>query len=470
MISWRVAIVLCFISTVMFAQVVNEGSLTTNVINEIQSAGTLDSAEKVILNALTNNKLTDIILNRDFYIRHNDFFSHKIETKGVTDQERSGRCWLFAGLNVLRPKVIEEYKLADFEFSQSYLFFWDKMEKANTFLEHIIAMSDRGLYDRELEKILKRPIGDGGYWSYVVNLIDKYGVVPKDAMPETYQTRNSWSMTGMLALQLRKNAVELRRLASQGENMTELRNRKIEMLETIYKMLVLNMGIPPTEFIWRYENSTGEISDAKTYTPLEFYRRVVDVDITDYVTLMNYPGKEYNKLYRFDKAGNIWEKPDPTYANLDIKTMKKLTLKSVLDNEPVWFACDIAQDRDPERGILSTEIFDYRGLYGLDFEMSKEDRIVHLESSGNHAMVIVGVDIVNGKPEKWWVEDSHGMERTYKGHYTMYDDWFDEYIYVVVIKKEYLPAEIKNIFKQTPISLPLWDPMVLILQNSFGHD
>jgi len=451
---------------VMFAQVIGQGSLTQDIIDEIRNSGKLDSTEQVIMNALTNSRLSDLIINRDFLTKHTDYFSHTIETKGITDQERSGRCWLFAGLNVLRPKVIKKFKLADFEFSQSYLFLWDKMEKANTFLEHIIAMADRDLYDRELEIILKRPVSDGGYWSYVVNLINKYGVVPKDVMPEAYHTRNSWVMTSLLALQLRKNAIELRKMAANSGSISELRKRKVDMLKVIYKMLILNMGKPPAKFAWRYKNSKGEISESKTYTPVEFYHDVVSVDIKEYVALMNYPGREYNRLYRLENARNIWERDDPQYANLSIEKMKELTLASVLDNEPVWFACDIGQDKDSEHGILSTKILDYRGLYGLDFEINKEDRISYWESSGNHAMVFAGVDFQNGRPVKWLVEDSHGKDRGHNGHWTMYDDWFNEFLYVVVINKKYLTTEIKDIFEQKPIPLPLWDPMVLILLNN----
>jgi bleomycin hydrolase len=451
--------------SVMSAQVIGQGSLTLDIIDEIRNSGELDSAEQVIMNALTNRPLSDLIINRDFLTKHTDYFSHTIETKGVTDQERSGRCWLFAGLNVLRPKVIKKLKLSDFEFSQSYLFFWDKMEKANTFLEHIIGMADRDIYDRELEIILKRPVSDGGYWSYVVNLIDKYGVVPKDVMPEAYHTRNSWVMTSLLALQLRKNAVELKEKAANGLNIPELRKRKVDMLKVIYKMLILNMGNPPAEFAWRYKSSKGEISKSKTYTPVEFYHDVVDVDIKEYVALMNYPGKEYNRLYRLENARNIWERDDPLYANLSIEKMKELTLASVLDDEPVWFACDIMQDKDSEHGILSMEILDYRGLYSMDFDMSKEERIRYWESSGNHAMVFVGVDLQNGRPDKWLAEDSHGKDGGHNGHWTVYDDWFNDFLYVVVISKKYLPAEIKDIFEQKPIPLPPWDPMVLILRN-----
>lgn len=437
--------------------------LTREKIEEIRSSVKLSKDDQVIMNALTNNKLTDLVLNHKFLSKHNDLFNHKIETRGITDQKRSGRCWLFAGLNVLRPKVIKQYNLKDFEFSQSYLFFWDKLEKANTFLEYIIATLDRDLYDRELQIFLKRPITDGGYWSYVVNLIEKYGVVPKSVMPETYQSRNSWSMGSILAMLLRQFAVELRTRAAKGAAQVELRKRKDEMLKTIYRILVLNLGEPPTQFVWRYETKKGEPGKAKTYTPLQFYREVVATKITDYVALMNYPGKPYNRLYRLDKARNMFEGNDPTYANLESNELAEFALKSVLNNEPVWFACDIMVDKDSKHGVLSTQVLDYPSLLNIDLKMNKEERIKYWESSGNHAMVLVGVDTIDKRPVKWLVEDSHGADSGHNGHWTMYDDWFNEYVYTVIINKKYLPDEIKQLFTQKPEILPPWDPMFMTL-------
>jgi bleomycin hydrolase len=443
-----------------------ETGLTDGVVKEIRSSTYLSPSDRTVMNALTNNELPKVALNRKFISEHNNLFNHKIETKGITNQKKSGRCWLFAGLNMLRPRVIKKYKLKDFEFSQDYLFFWDKMEKSNFFLESVIETANRDLLDREVELLLKRPIGDGGLWSYVVNLIEKYGLVPKEVMPETYNSSHSRIMNSLISRKLRDDATVLREMVENGATDIELRSKKIEMLKDIYKMLVLNLGEPPSHFIWRYKDKDGKISEPKRYTPKEFYKKVVDVDLRDYVALMNYPGKGYDKLFQFDSARNIYDQTDPTYANLNINTMKELTLKSILDDEPVWFACDIIKDGDFEKGILSPEIIDYRSIYRVDMEMSKEERILYRESYGNHAMVFTGVDIKDSKPVKWLVEDSHGSKRGHEGHWTMYDDWFDEYLYIVIINKKYLPGEVKDIFRQKPIHLPPWDPMIAILNNT----
>ncbi len=452
-------------SLFLFGQTGGTGSLTKDIIENIQNQVRLKPEDYAIMNAITNNKLTELSLNHRFLSRHNNLFTHRIKTKGITDQKRSGRCWLFAGLNVLRPKVIEKYKLKNFEFSQTYLFFWDKLEKANRFLEFIIESRDRDLLDRELSIFLDRPVFDGGYWSYVVNLIDKYGVVPKSAMPETYNSKNSWVMNRMISRKLREDAVILRKLADDGAGPDRLRQEKIEMLKTIYRILVLNLGEPPKEFTWRYEDKDGNVSKPETYTPREFYEKVVGVDIRDYVALFNYPGKEFNRLYQCDNVRNIFEYPDPVYANLDIRALEDYTLKSVLDDEPVWFACDIIQDRDSEHGILSTRVFDYQSLYGVEMKIDKQNRIFFRESSGNHAMVFTGVDVKDAKPVKWWVEDSHGKDSGDNGHWVMYNDWFDEYVYAVIINKKYLPKKVQKIFQQKPVHLPPWDPMATLLRG-----
>ncbi len=462
----RIFSVICIIVPLFsFARDIPGSALTTDIIKDIQSGMKPGPEDYAIMNAIVNNKLTDLCLNHRFLARHNNLFTHKIKTRGITDQKRSGRCWLFAGLNVLRPRVIKKYNLKNFEFSQTYLFFWDKLEKANRFLEFIIDSRDRNLLDRELSLFLDRPVFDGGYWSYVVNLIDKYGVVPRSAMPETYNSNNSWVMNRIISQKLREDAVILRKLAKDGAGTDILRQKKVGMLKTIYRILILNLGEPPSRFIWRYEDKDGNISPPESYTPKKFYQDVVGIDIKDYVAIFNYPGKEFNRLYQCDNVRNIVECADPVYANLDIKIMEELTMKSVLDDEPVWFACDIIKDRDSKNGILSPRIFDYQSLYKITIVLNKEERILFHESGGNHAMVFMGVDIKKDKPVKWWVEDSHGKKKGDNGHWVMYNDWFDEYVYAVIINKRYLPKRIRDIFKEKPTHLPPWDPMATLLRG-----
>jgi len=438
--------------------------ITPAFVDFLRMTVKLTPTDTAFMNAVSNNQLSNLVLNREFLKKHNDYFSNKIETKGITDQKSSGRCWLFAGLNVLRPRIIKKFKLSDFEFSQSYLFFWDKMEKANFFLEYVIQNLDRDPIDREFSEIIDGVVSDGGYWQYVVELVTKYGVVSKDAMPETYNSSNSWPMTASLREELRTAAVGMRKMARAGADARTLRDHKLQVLKNIYKILVLNLSEPPREFVWRYEDKDGKVSEGRTYTPQSFYKEAVGVNLREYVSLMDYPGKEYNKLYQLDNIRNVYDAADPVSANLPMSEIKKMVQRSILDNEPVWFASDIGKEAYGDKGILSSRIYDYRKIYPMDVVIDKAERIQYLQSASNHAMVITAVDLQDGQPVKWLVENSHGKESGHDGFYTMYDDWFDDYSYEAIVNVKYLTPEIKAIFQQAPIHLPLWDPMTKLLK------
>ncbi len=436
-----------------------EGGLAPDIIQQVRQSFEIDASTRALMNALTNNDIKKLAVNREKYVAHDNLFNHKIKTKGITNQKSSGRCWLFAALNVMRPKVIEKYNLKEFEFSQSYLFFWDKFEKANLFLELIIETRDRDPLDRELEMMLKSPFPDGGLWIYTVELTEKYGAVPKSVMPESHQTSNTGMMDRLISRKLRQDASILREMSQKGAAISELRARKVEMLKDIYKMLALNMGVPPTEFKWRYETKDSVVSQIKTYTPQSFFKEVVDLDLGDYVPIYNHPVRPYSKLYQMRLNRNIYDRPDNVFVNLDTQRMRELALKQLLDDEPVYFACDVGKEDNYEHGIMSPKIYDYDSFYGSDFSMSKADKFRYHESRSTHAMVFVGVDTLDGKPQKWLVENSWGDERGDKGYWTMYDEWFDEYVYKVIIRKKYLPKDVLDILKTEPIVLPPWDPM-----------
>lgn len=466
-IHWcRIVVVLLCGSLMLGAGAGADGALTSDIIERIQAGYVSNERDRIIVNALTKNKITDIVLNRDFLLQHNDLFSHTIDTKGITDQKSSGRCWLFAALNVLRPAMIATYKLKDFEFSQNYLFFWDKMEKANVFLERIIQTTDKDLTDREMHLLLRSPIGDGGYWAYVVSLVNKYGVIPKEAMPETYNSEHSWNMNDLMARRLRMDAYELRSALENGVPVAEVRDMKVGMLQDVYRMLAFNLGTPPEDFTWRYERIDGTVSESWRHTPNSFYIDVVKVDLNTYLPLMHYPGKEYDRLYQFDDQRNIWEAPDPLFINADIADIKMWAKNSVLNDKPAYFYCDIIPDKYSKAGILSIRVLDYRMLYDIALDMPKAERILYRESTSNHAMVFIGVDIEGGYPMKWLVEDSHGPEDGHNGYWTLYDDWFDAYVYGAVIHEDHLPAAIRRLMQEKPIHLPYWDPMAQLLKDT----
>jgi bleomycin hydrolase len=458
-VTFSFLMLLVFTPVLSFPQTSPEGSLNSEVLSQIQRSFKMDDHNKTILNALTNSEIKNLASNREIVVEQNDLFNHRIKTKGITNQKSSGRCWLFAGLNIMRPLVINKLKLNDFEFSQNYLFFWDKMEKANTFLENVISTRDRDLLDREVVLILSDPFSDGGYWSYVVDLINKYGAIPKTVMPETQNSSNTGMMDNLIARKLRQDASVLREMSKKGDKMDELRERKVEMLKEVYHMLVLNLGMPPAEFQWRYEDRDTVVSQLKTYTPQTFFKEVVGVDLNDYVSLVNSPNHPYNRLYQIRRTRNLYDSPDVTFINLDMKQLREFALSSVLKDDPVWFACDVGKDQDGEKGIMAPDIYDYQSIYGVDLRLTKSDRLLYRESSANHAMVFVGVDTLNSQPTKWLVENSWGDAKGNKGYWTMYDQWFDEYVYEVIINKRYLPQDILDILKTKPEELPPWDPM-----------
>ncbi len=454
-----------FIISLMISSVLAaDGSLSSEVINNIRSSFKMDLNTRAMYNAITNNDIKNLALNRDIVRSNNDIFSHKIKTHGVTNQKSSGRCWLFAGLNILRPKVIEKYKLSKFEFSENYLSFWDKMEKANSFLEFIIELRDRDLLDRELEIILRRPFGDGGYWKYVVALIDKYGAVPKEIMPETHSSEKTGDMNKLVSRKLRTGAVELRSMYAGGKTVDELRAAKEKILDDIYRMLVMNLGEPPTEFEWRFEDRDSVVSEKQTYTPLTFYKEFVGVDLKEYVNLLNDPSKDYGKHYQLRLSRNIYDGEDVDYANVQIDKLKEMAEKSVLDDEPVWFGNDVGKDQSRDLGIMAMDIYDYGSIYNTDMSLTKADQLMYRESAPNHAMVLTGVDIKDDKPVKWLVENSWGDKNGNEGYWTMYDSWFDNHVYNVIVKKKYVPKEILKIFDQPVIICPPWDPMYSIFE------
>jgi len=442
----------------------DEGALTTKVLDKFHSSFEMDTHTRAMYNSITNNDISSLALNREVLRRHNELFSHKIETKGITNQKKSGRCWLFAGLNILRPKVIENNNLESFEFSQNYLAFWDKLEKANCFLENIIEFADRDILDREMEFLLRKPIPDGGYWENVVNLVEKYGAVPQEIMPETNSSGNTSLMNDLISRKLRADAVKLRNMHKQKKPLKKIRTEKTEMLAEVYKMLVLNLGQPPSEFQWRFEDANSVVSESRNYSPKSFYKEFVGVDLRQYVDVFNDPSKEYGKHYSINLTRNIRDGDDAHFANVKMQILKDIAVKAVLDDEPIWFACDVGKDQSREHGIMAMGMFDYDSIYMTDMAMTKAERSLFRESVPNHAMVFIGVDMQKNKPAKWLVENSWGDDKGSKGLWTIYDSWFDTNVYSIIVKKKYVPKEILDIYKLPAIKLPPWDPIYSFVQ------
>ncbi|PLW95379.1 MAG: aminopeptidase [Marinilabiliales bacterium] len=450
---------LFFSILLLAASVLMAQTITPEVLQNIQQKYEASNPNQGIINALHANDMNDLTVNANNQDKPDHYFTYRVKTKGITDQESSGRCWLFASLNVFRPAVIEKYNLSDFEFSQNYLFFYDQLEKANLFLQGIIETADKPLDDRKVEWLLKNAIGDGGVWGGFVNLVDKYGLVPADVMPETNSANNTRYMSRTLRTLLRQYALELREAFADKKKPAELQAMKIEMLANVYKILVYNLGEPPASFKYRFIDKEKNAGDYKEYTPLSFYKEVLDIKTADYIMFMDDPSREYYKLYEIEFDRNTEEGVNWKYINLPSKEIKLMAIESIKGNEAMYFSCDVGKQYGRSSGTLDMDNYDYESLYDIPFTMDKKQRIQTFESGSSHGMTLVAVDLDDsGTPTKWLLENSWGMTG-YEGHLIMTDEWFDEYMFRLVINKKYVPEKILNILKQKAIMLPPWDPM-----------
>jgi bleomycin hydrolase len=343
------------------------------------------------------------------------------------------------------------------------------MEKSNLFLETMIAMRDRDIEDRSVQMYLDNPIGDGGWWQYFEGLIGKYGLVTSTAMPETAQSSKTGRINALLTGLLRKATAEIRRLNREGKKEKALREYKETVLADIYTMLVCTYGKPPREFTLRYEDEVDDSTKVlveKTFTPLQFYEEYYGTAMPRFVSISNNPNKEYGKLFKFDGGRNVFENADMLVLNLPIDKLKEYAFKSILDSQVVWFACDVGYDNYNDSGIFAVGVYDYNTTFGINFTYSKADRLLCNDLSTNHAMALVGVDTsAAGQPRRWKVENSWGAKKGNSGYWSMYDDWFDEYVLMVMVDEARLDPDDAELLKQEPIIIEDWQPFYKALRN-----
>ena len=427
------------------------------MLKEISKGYTGSAEQKAVRNALAVNPISELSINAENLSMCDTYFSHQVKTKGITNQLSSGRCWLFTGLNVLRAKMIDKYELPEMVFSHNYLSFHDLLEKSNLFLQAIIDTRNEAIDSRQVEWLLKSPIGDGGQFTGVSNLIMKYGVVPKSAMPETYQSNNTDEMRNILKLKLREYALALRAADSEKSAMA----LKTQMLTEIYRILAECVGVPPTEFEWTRYDKDGKPVSTKTYTPKSFYQEYIGADLeNNYVMVMNDPSREYYKVYEIDLDRHVYDGENWVYVNLPIEKIKEMAIASIKDNTAMYFSCDVRKFWNKDKGTLDLNNIDYASLFRTSFPMTKKERIQTFASGSTHAMTLIAVDLdEQGTPKKWMVENSWGEKSGYKGNLIMTDEWFNEYMFRLVVEKKYVPADVMELLKQKPIMLPAWDPM-----------
>lgn len=433
-----------------------KGSITPEMLSRIEKSYAGTASDKAIRNALNTASVTVLAANADNSAMIDTEFSDRIKTVGITDQKSSGRCWLFTGLNVLRAAAIEKYQLGDFQFSQSYCFFWDQLEKSNLFLQAVIDTRDLPFEDRQVDWLFSNPLSDGGTFTGVADLVTKYGLVPSGVMPESYIANNTSAFCAQLKTLLRKYGLELRETPSgvQKKNIPSyLENRKTEMLGDVYRLLALAYGVPPASFEWK----------DKTYTPVEFYDELLGYDLENgYVMLMNDPCREYGKVYEIQYDRHTYDGHNWLYVNLPMDRIKEMAIASIRAGKAMYFSCDVAKYLNRSSGVADLKNFDYESLLGVDLSMDKKQRVMTHSSGSSHAMTLIAVDVKDGKPQKWMVENSWGPASGYKGNIIMTDEWFDEYMFRLVVERRFVPEDILKMLEQKPVQLPAWDPMFLV--------
>ena len=408
-------------------------------------------------NALIKNDLNTVALNWENYSKINHHFSNLIKKElPATDQKSSGRCWGFAGLNLMRLKVVENLDLPNFEFSQNYFMFWDKLEKANYFLENIIQTKDHAYDSRLIMHLVKAPVQDGGQWDMFVNLINKYGAVPKDVMPETNHSSKSMAMNYILTHKLREFASILRK-----KRLKNLLSLKKEMMGVIFNLLAMFLGQPPDVINWSTRNKDNKYVAISDMTPKDFCKKYANINIKDKVCLIHAPmsNKKFNTVYTVEYLGNVVEGQIIKYLNVDVKKLKKSAIQSIKNNEAVWFGCDVGKRFSREQGVLDMGIYDYENVFQTDFKMNKQTRLEYGDSEMTHAMLLTGVDIKKRNSTKWKIENSWGTKSGNKGYMMMTDEWFDEYTYEIVVDKKYISKRLLKYLDMEPVALRPWDPM-----------
>ena len=460
--SLRFAGYLAAMFIAMGATAQNNGGIDAQMLKELTESYKPTAAENALRNILLNNNVNTMAINQANQNEMDTYFSNSVNSKGISDQESSGRCWLFTGMNVMRAKMIAENNLGAFEFSQVYSFFFDQLEKSNLFLQGVIDTRKASFDDRTVDWLFRNPLSDGGTFTGVADIITKYGLVPKGVMKETYTSNSTNAFNSLLKRKLREFGLRLRQASEKGAKEKELQAMKKEQLKVVYRMLATVYGVPPTEFTWAPKDANGKYrEEPQTYTPMSFYQKFIGWDLqNNYVMLMNDPTRPYWKSYEIEYDRHAYDGHNWLYVNLPLDEIKAMAIASIKDSTMMYFSCDVGKFLDSKRGLLDINNYDYETLFGVEFGMDKRERVLTYDSGSSHAMTLKAVDLdSNGNPVKWQVENSWGASSGHHGTIIMTDEWFNEYMFRLVVDKKYVPAKVLDVLKEKPTMLPAWDPM-----------
>lgn len=436
-----------------------DAALTPADLELFDKSFAANPAYRAMQNAVTQTSIDNIALDRDVVTSIDPTVSNLLDDWRTTNQKQSGRCWMFAGLNLLRAGAMKKMNIADFEFSQAYVQFWDKLERSNYLLEAIIETSDRPLDDRTVGFVLDTAVGDGGQWNMFAALVRKHGLVPKSAMPESESSSATRKLNANLRKVLFEGTRDLRALSEKG--VEAQRERKQELLDVVHRVLRIHLGTPPQTFLWQWKDKEREFHRRGWVTPQEFAAEYVTLPYEDYVCLVHDPRESspYGRTFTVDYLGNVVGGERVTYLNVEIDVLKRIAKDAIVGGEPVWFGCDVDPMMQRSIGVWDANLYDYGSVYDTAFTLTKAERLEYHQSAMTHAMLFTGVDVVDGEPRRWRVENSWGDENADKGFYTMNDSWFDEYVFEIAAPKSVLPKELADALDTEPIVLPAWDPM-----------
>lgn len=425
-----------------------------------------DTKNIITRNAINSVGSTFAITNSNEASKVNHIFLNTLKRKSLksTDQGQSGRCWIFAGLNVFRHSIIAALGLKDFQFSQTYLFFYDKIERSNFYLQWFIDhvnLPGFSLNDRETDYILENTMEDGGWWINFVNLIKKYGVVPKDTMNETYQSEDSEDMNEILLKYINSSVSEI--YDNRTKEKEYLQHIKDRTMQTIYNILVQFLGEPPTKFTWYYNDDEDTSNAISKLTPEKFTKLIfTEIDPDDFVMLANIPEPhKYYERYEILNTKTMIGGKNQSFINLPIEEIKKYSIKSIENGVPVWFGADVKKDFNVFRSSLNPKLFDTELTFGEGYDTSKSTHTKFRTTGATHAMVLIGVNLNKGKATEFQVENSWGYFDSdtpgLDGFLTMSSDWFDRYLYVIAIHKSFLSRSICRLLEKNSIEIEPWN-------------
>lgn len=436
-----------------------EHDLTSKMVEKLKKEFHSRKDAEIIARAIQKNGIKAASEDPTASERLHRAFSYEIKTGKPTNQRHSGRCWSFAALNTLRHNFATKYKFKDFELSQNYLFFWDRIERANMFFQKIIATADKPLHDRTVDFYLSFALNDGGQWANAASIIEKYGVVPEYVMPDTHNTKDTSDVAEVFDSLMRKDAIELRAMVQTNASAAELQEAQERMMGDVYKIAAYSFGEPPVKFDLEYRDDDKKFHQVLGLTPLKFYHEYFDTNLSDYIVVTNAPDHEMDRSYLMPAQDSVVNGLPIKFVNVPFEELQEGAIKQLQAGETVWVGNDVLQQMDRKRGLMDAKLYHREELLDVDFVMDKKHRLETKQAVVSHAMTLTGFDMVNDQPTRWKIENSWGKDNGDNGYFVMTQDWFEEYTYEAVINKKYLSDREKKVADSEPVTLPAWDSL-----------